>query len=139
MGESFFDVLRAELAVLRADLRTSARFLKRSALLLVLALFTCFWALGTAVYLLVALLSLWLPGWGAAAVVLALLLLLTFGLLMAARNRLRQIEPPAQTLQRRVDEHKDWWHENLLPEAAAGGEALAGDVESTPDLPDGAQ
>lgn len=138
-AESYAEVLGAELALLRADLGASARRLQKSTLLLVLALFTCFWALGTAVYLAVELSSLWLPRWGAVAVVLALLLLLTFGLLMAARSRFKKIEPPEQTLQRRLDAHKEWWHESLLPEAAAGSERLEEGVESTTELPETAE
>ena len=120
LGEALLAVLEAEANALRTDLAESGR---RFAVVLALAataaflLFWSIWAAGLALY---QILSLWLPSWAAALILLAVLLLLAsiFGGL--ARYRLGQIEPPVDTVRRRVDDHRNWWHEELLSDLDSG-------------------
>lgn len=126
LGEALLEVLRAELAALQRDLQRSARHLGTGSLLLAGAAVLAFWSVGLVLLVLVTILAVWLPIWGAALVVLVLFLAGTALLVWRARRHLLEIESPVATVQRRLDDHLAWWRQSLL--ARRGGLA-AGDAD----------
>ena len=67
VGRSFLALVRAELEALAGDLQGSARTLLRALLVAAIAGAVVFWAIGLAIDVIVELLALVLPRWGAAA------------------------------------------------------------------------
>jgi hypothetical protein len=116
VGEAFLGVVRAEIAALAADLQASRRKLTRALVLLAVAAAVIFWSIAVAVDLAVELVALALPRWGALLLVLALLATLALALATAARSRLREIETPAETLRRRMEESRRWWQSRIEAE-----------------------
>ncbi len=114
LGESLLEVWRAELATLQDDFQRSGRFLAMALGLFGAAVVLVFWIVGLLLFVLIALLHVWLPWWGASLLVL-LLFTLTAGVLAWLGVRwLRKVENPIETVQRRVDNHLDWWQHGLL-------------------------
>jgi hypothetical protein len=114
LGEALLEVWRAELATLQDDLSRSSRHLGVALGLFGAAVVLLFWAVGLLLFVLVALLHVWLPWWGAALIVLALFLI---GMAILARlglKQIRRVENPMETVRRRVDSHFDWWQHGLL-------------------------
>lgn len=109
LGQALGRLLQAEVAALSGDLKAAGRGLTQALVLFGICAFVVFWALGTLAYTLVEVAALWLPRWGAAASVLGLLLLVALVLGLAGRSRLRRLEPPATTVRRRLEEHREWW------------------------------
>jgi len=137
LGESLLEVWRAELATLQDDLQRSGRHLGTALGLLGGALVLLFWIVGLLLFVLIALLHVWLPWWAAALIVLLLFVLSTGLLVWLGVRRLRQVENPVETVRRRVDSHLDWWQHGLLaqpktldvgPAAADRGEPLGRDL-----------
>jgi Flp pilus assembly protein TadB len=128
LGESLLEVWRAELATLQEDFGRSGRYLGSALGLLGAALILVFWIVGLLLFVLIALLHVWLPWWGASLIVL-LLFLLTSGLLAwFGLRRLRKVENPVETVRRRMDSHLDWWQHGLLAQPKAlDVEAVAAD------------
>jgi Putative Actinobacterial Holin-X, holin superfamily III len=132
LGESLLEVWRAELATLQEDFHRSGRYLTAALGLLGAAIILLFWIVGLLLFVLVALLHVWLPWWGASLVVLLLFLLVTGLLAWLGVARLRKVENPVETVRRRVDSHLDWWQHGLLAQPKAldvepvveGGEPL---------------
>ena len=114
LGEALLEVWRAELATLQDDLSRSGRHLGVALGLFGAAVLVLFWTFGLLLFVLVSLLHIWLPWWGAALVVLALFLIAIAVLALLGRRRLRQVENPVETVRRRVDSHLDWWQHGLL-------------------------
>lgn len=133
VGEAFLGVVRAEIAALAEDLRSSRRKLARVLVLAFLCGALVFWAVATAIELAVELLALALPRWAALLIVLALLVTLAAAVGAAARRRLAAIETPAETLRRRMEESRRWWRTRIETEVddAAG----AADAEDGGDEP----
>ena len=129
LREAFIGVMEAEGRSLRLDFELSKRQLARAGGLAALAVFVCFWAIGVLVLLLVLVASLWLPIWAASLVVLALLVLMGLALVAGARGSLRRIEAPKAMIRRHVQEHVDWWEDEILP--------ALGDTEDVPLPVDG--
>jgi hypothetical protein len=124
LGEALLEVLRAELAALQGDVQRSGRHLGIGLALLGGAAMLAFWAVGLVVFVLITLLALWLPLWGAALVVLALFLIGTAILALLGKKRLMEVENPVSSVRRRLDDHLAWWQESFLaPEGALEGEA----------------
>lgn len=116
LGEALLDVLRAEVATLQEDLSRSGRIAGGALALLGVALVLLFWIVGLIIFVLVALLAIWLELWAAALVVLALFVV-TAGILgWMGMRRMKQVENPVQTFRRRVDDHLDWWQNTLMRE-----------------------
>lgn len=113
LGHAGLDLIRAEYGVVSSEVKSSGRILIRSLLLLAFALFALFWAVGALAQVLLEVGTLWLPRWGAALAVLGLLALLGTVFAFLARRRLRSIEPPARTVKRRLEEHRDWWDQRI--------------------------
>lgn len=116
VGDAFLGVVRAEIAALAQDLRSSQRKLVRVVVLAVLCGALLFWAVALAIDLAVELLSLALPRWGALLIVLALLVAIAVAAGAAARSRLAAIETPAETLRRRMEESRRWWRTRIESE-----------------------
>jgi hypothetical protein len=122
VGDAFLGVVRAEIAEFVGDLSRSGRALVRAMAIVAAAAGIAFWTLGLAIYFAVELLALSLPRWGAVGVVLAIFVLLAAALGLVARRRLRAIESPAATVQRRLADSQRWWRERVAadePDEAA--------------------
>lgn len=139
LGQAGLELARAEYGAVSSELKGSGRALGRVLLFFAVALFVLFWAIGAFAYLLVEVAALWLPRWGAAASVLGLFLFACLLLALLARARLRKIDTPVRTLQRRVGEHREWWEQRVAaipresPEAAGPadrGSGVVGDVSN---------
>jgi hypothetical protein len=137
LGESLLEVWRAELGTLQEDFQRSGRHLGVALGLLGAALILVFWIVGLLLFVLIALLHVWLPWWGASLIVLLLFLLASGLLAKLGVARLRQVENPVETVRRRVDNHLDWWQHGLLtqprpldlePAAEDQGEPLGRDL-----------
>jgi hypothetical protein len=113
LGEAFVALLRAEAEALAQDFAHAGKALARALLLGAVAGAFAFWAIGLLVYLGVELLALVLPRWGAVAIVLGAFLLVTGGLAAWARARLRGVETPLATWQRRRADTDRWWRERF--------------------------
>ena len=114
LGESLLGVAEAEAAALKGDLRASGKQLLLVCVLAGAAAFLFFWVVGAASFVLFQVLSIWLPRWGAAAIVLVVLLLLAGILALLARQKLRAIELPVDTVRRHYDDHRAWWQRQVL-------------------------
>jgi cell division protein FtsW (lipid II flippase) len=117
LGESLLEVWRAELATLQEDFGRSGRYLGSALGLLGAALILVFWIVGLLLFVLIALLHVWLPWWGASLIVLTLFVATAALLAWLGASRLRQVESPLETVRRRVDNHLDWWQHGLLAHA----------------------
>jgi hypothetical protein len=130
VGLSFADLARAELAALAEDLGRSGGALVRALLVAAIAGAFAFWTLGLLVYLAIELLTLVLPRWGAASVVAGVFLIATAALAFVVRRRLAAIEPPAATVQRRLEDSRRWWRSRVAPpDAEPDAEAGADEPE----------
>lgn len=114
LGESLIGVAEAEMMTLKQDLRHTGRRFSTALAAAVAAAILAFWAIGATGFVTFQVLVLWLPGWGAALIVLGILLIGTVILGMVARQRLRDLEAPMDTVRRRIDNHKEWWQSHLL-------------------------
>jgi len=114
LGDALLEVLRAELGTLREDLARSGRHLGAALGLLGAVLVILFWWLGLLIALLVAVAALWLQLWAAMLVVLLLFTAAAALLAWLGMRRLRQVENPVETVRRHVDDHLEWWENNLL-------------------------
>jgi len=124
LGESLLGVAEAEAAALKGDLRASGKQLLLVCVLAGAAVFLFFWVVGAASFVLFQVLSIWLPRWGAAAIVLIVLLLLAGILTLLARQKLRAIEPPVDTVRRHYDDHRAWWQSQVLVDNGPEAEQL---------------
>ena len=116
LGESLLGVAEAEATALKGDLRASGRQLLLVGVFAGAAAFLCFWVVGAAGFVLFQVLTIWLPRWGAAAIVLVMFLLLAGILALLARQKLRAIELPVDTVRRHYDDHRAWWQNQVLVE-----------------------
>lgn len=128
IGEAYLGLLRAELGVLLGRFKRTAIGAGKAAALGAGALYLlllCVPAL--LIFALVDLLSskLGWPYWQSAlAVVGAVMLVILVLALLARRIWVREVESPAISVQRRLDDHRGWWHERLMyerPEIGDGG------------------
>ena len=120
VGEAFLALVRAEVTALTDDLRSSGRGLTRVLVLGAIAAALLFWAVALLVDLLVELVALALPRWGSMTVVLVVLVGVALGFAGAARQRLRALETPAETLRRRIEESRGWWRSRIEAESDDG-------------------
>jgi uncharacterized membrane protein YqjE len=135
LGEALLEVWRAELATLQDDLQRSGSHFGRALGLFGLAAVLLFWIVGLVLFVLISLFHIWLPGWGASLVVLALFLIAAAVLARFALGQMRHVENPLETVRRRVDSHFDWWQHGLLAqpktldvETAVESESLGRDL-----------
>ena len=78
-----------------------------------LALFLLFWVVALLGYALVALLSRWLPPWGAGLVVAGGFLLLAGAAAAVGVARLKRLRNPYDIFVRRLREHLAWWRSEV--------------------------
>jgi len=139
VGDSLLGVAEAEAAALKGDLKSSGRQLAVVGALAGAAAFVFFWVVGAAGFVLFQVLTIWLPRWGAAAIVLIVFLGLAGTLAMLTRRKLQAIEWPGETVRRHVEDHRDWWQSQVLVESGADPERLteevAGDPADSPSEP----
>lgn len=135
LGESLVEVWRAEVATLQGDLERSGRHLGLALAFFGAAAVLGFWIVGLLLFVLVTILHIWLPWWGAAGIVLILFVIAAGVLGVLGRRRLRQVENPMSTVRRRVDNHLDWWQHGLLAKPQTldvEGATVAGRGEEPP-------
>lgn len=126
VGEAGLSLFRAEYDVVTAEIKGSSRTLVRALLLLAIALFVLFWAIGAFAYVLVEIGALYLPRWGAALSVLGLFLVVAVSVALVARRRFRQIDSPAATVRRRIEDHRNWWEHRITALGPRPGGARRG-------------
>lgn len=131
LGAALLEVYRAEAAELGSEVRASAKHLAWAAGLFLAAAMIGFWALAAGIYFLIQVLALWLPLWGASGVVLLLLVLTLLVLAGVGIWKLRKWENPAESMRRRLAEHRVWIDEHLLPAEEAPGESAAEESGAT--------
>jgi hypothetical protein len=133
LGEALLEVWRAELATLQEDFQRSGRHLAVALGLLGAVLILAFWIVGLLLFFLVAVLHIWLSWWAAAGIVLLLFVAAGGFLGWLVWRRWSKVENPIAVVQRRMDNHLDWWQQGLLahpkaldvePATADGGESL---------------
>lgn len=118
LGQSLLGVIRAEIAAIEADLKSSGHRLGVALGLLSGAGLLVFWAVGLLVFAAVALLATWLPLWGAALVVFLVFAGVAALLGYLGVRHLRQLESPAASVRQRISNHLDWWQNTLLADPA---------------------
>lgn len=119
LGESLLEVAEAEVTALKVDLRASGRDFGIAIGLLLAAAVLVFWVVGAVGWVLYQVALIWLPGWGAALIVLGVLVMVALVLIAAGKRRLSRLEAPVDTVRRRVEDHKEWWQNNLLADVSA--------------------
>ena len=130
LGQAGTDLLRSEMDVLGSDLSATGANLARAGGLLLAAAFAIFWAVGALGFFAIELLALWLPRWGAALIVFALLLVVVWILWVLAKRKLREAERPTETVRRRVTDHLDWWQGRVLGGTSGERDRLESRVSS---------
>ncbi len=115
IGESFLDLLKAELDNIGQELAQSGKQFGLGVGLLAAAGALGFWTLGILTATSVVLLALVMPLWGAILVISAVFLGITGVLGWLGMRRLKRVESPALITRRRVDDHLDWWRHSVLP------------------------
>lgn len=135
LSEAGWDLARAEYRVVSSEVRHAGRKLVEALVLLAFGLFALFWAIGAVALVVVEVASLWLPRWGAALVALGLFVLVGACLAAVARQRLRSIERPSQTVKRRLDKHREWW-DHRIASTVSEGSVRTRSGEKTPSAAD---
>lgn len=118
LREALVELYAAEGDALSRDLARWGKALAFALLLLVAALMVGFWLVAVGVSFLVALLSVWLPLWGATLTTAGLLALLVAGLAMVGWRRLQALGGPLERVQRRWRDHVSWWQERVFESVA---------------------
>lgn len=121
LGSSVLGLLQAELEALERDLARSGKSAALGVGLVAAAGAFAFWTLGVATYFVVQLLALWLPLWAAALAVTLLFAAVAGGLAWAGLRKLERFENPLSTARRRLDDHIEWWQDELLEPGARRG------------------
>jgi hypothetical protein len=114
LGQSWLDVLRAELQALEDDFARSGHQLKRGAGLVGGAVALGFWAIGALVVAGIAGLAIWLPLWGAALIVAFVFAAVAAGLAALGVKSVAKVENPITVSRRRLEDHLDWVHSRLI-------------------------
>lgn len=117
LGAAVLALFKAEIEALERELARSGKTLALGLGLFAAAAALAFWTLGVATYFVIQLLAVWLPLWAASLVVTLLLAAVTGGLVFAGVKKLERFENPLTTARRRLDDHIDWWQNDLLDPA----------------------
>lgn len=120
LGRAAVDLAKAEGESLSGELKGSGKTLGRSALLILLGLFSLFWALGALAFLAVELLAVHFPRWGAVLLVFTFLLVSALLLATIGWLRIKRLEKPAAMVRRHWSEYRDWWAGRWMGERRAG-------------------
>jgi uncharacterized membrane-anchored protein len=116
LGQSYLDLLAAEWAEIKRQLALSGKRLAWSAAFFGAAAAIGFWLVALVLFVLVAVLHVWLPWWGAALIVTAVALLAVAVLGWLGLRKIQRVENPAAVVGRRYEDHLDWWDRRLLAE-----------------------
>lgn len=119
LGEAFAVLVSSEVEALKQELSESRRRLVAALIIGTLALFTVFWSIGAAMMLGFEALATVVDRWMAALAVFLALIAVAGVLGAVARARLKSLESPMTTAQRRWSEHLDWWQEEVLESRTA--------------------
>ncbi len=119
LGQSWIEVLRAELSALEDDFSRSGKRLKRGIGLFGGAVALGFWAVGALVVAAIAGLGVWLPLWASALIVAVAFAAGAAGLAAIGSKSVALVENPITTARRRLEDHMDWMQSHLLATAAA--------------------
>lgn len=119
LGEAFFEVLRAELALLLQSWKVWGRSWLIVALLAAAVLGLLFWLLGLLAVAVVHgfMVGLGLQLWQSALLTAGLLLLLIAAAAIAGYVLARRFENPAAAARHRLDDHRTWLRERVLLES----------------------
>jgi len=137
LGQALVEVFKAELGELGKDLSASGRQLGIALGLFAAAAAVGFWTLAALLYFAIQLVArLGLPLWGAAGVV-TLLLVVTVAIFGGLGYRhLKRVKNPVEAVRQRVEDHKAWWDERMLPReelpAASGPRSTAAEEDEEP-------
>lgn len=116
LGQAYLDLLAAEWAEVKRQLALSGKRLLWSAAFFGAAAAIGFWLVALMLFLLVAVLHVWLPWWGAALAVTLVALLVVAVLGWLGLRKIQKVENPAAVVGRRYEDHLDWWDRRLLAE-----------------------
>ncbi|HEV7672245.1 MAG TPA: phage holin family protein [Thermoanaerobaculia bacterium] len=117
LGQSWLDVLRAELQAVEDDFSRSGHQLKRGAGLIGGSVALGFWAVGALVVAAIAGLAVWLPLWAAALIVAFVFAAGAAGLGALGGKSVARVENPITIARRRLEDHMDWVQSRLLATA----------------------
>lgn len=123
LGGAAYDLFLVEARGYAEDLGRSARLLGKLVVAGAVVFALAFWILGLVLYLGIELLALVVPRWGAVAIVAGVFVAGAAGAAFWARGIFLQLENPADTLRRRMDEHRLWWRGRI---AGLAGDANEG-------------
>ncbi len=129
LGQAALDLARAEGQALSGELKGSGKVLTGSIVLILLGLFTLFWALGVLAFFAVELLATQYPRWVAALVVFGFLLLLAAALAAFGWARIKRIEKPAATVRRHWLEYREWWSGRWIGDRRAHREEIGSEPQ----------
>jgi Zn-dependent protease with chaperone function len=136
LAADLLELADAEVDAARRELGAVGRRAVKAALLGVAALCLVFWLVALLAYVLVAVVALWLPPWGAGLVVAGLFALLTAILVGLALAQVKRIDNPVDIVVRRLREHLAWWRREVRLRPAAGPQpAGAAPVEERRAVP----
>ncbi len=138
LGQSWLDVLRAELQALEDDFARSGHQLKRGVGLFGGAVALGFWAIGALVVAGIAGLATWLPLWAAALIVAFLFAVVAAGLAALGNKSMAKVENPITVSRRRLEDHLDWVQSRLIssvPEADTASGGGKGKKKDRPEEP----
>lgn len=121
LGQSLADLAAAEIAALKEELAKNGRTLALALALFGAAAMTGFWLIALVLFTLIQVLAIWLPMWGASAVVTGFFLLVVAALALFGARKLKKLESPGATVGRRWSDHRRWWDRHLLAETPAPG------------------
>lgn len=116
LGQAYLDLLAAEWAEVKRQLAQSGMRVVWAAAFFGAAAAVGFWLVALMLFLLVAVLHVWLPWWGAAAIVTAIALLVVAVLGWLGLRKIEKVESPLAVAGRRYEDHLDWWDRRLLAE-----------------------
>jgi hypothetical protein len=129
LGAALLEVYRAELADLQGEVRDASIHLVWALGLFLGAGVIAFWFVATLVFFVIQLLALWLPLWGAVGVVLLLLVGTVLSLVGLGLRRLKRWENPAETIRRRLTDHRSWLEGEFLGEEDEADDAREDDAD----------
>lgn len=133
LGQALAELATAELAALKEELARNGKTLAVALGLFAAAAAVGFWLIALILYTAIQVLAVWLPLWGASAVVTGVFVILVAVLALVGAAKLKKLESPGATFGRRWSDHRAWWDRRLLAEAPpppALGEGSAAEDEA---------
>lgn len=131
LGDAVFDLVRAEVSALFREWKRAGIELAKILAIVLGVLVICFYLPFLVLFALVDGVAVWWgwPMWGAALAVFGFAVLIIAALgAVAAWIWNRRLVGPTVSLQRRLDDHRDWWQRRIYLEREALG-SMAGDED----------